>query len=215
MVVKVYLAGDSTVKTYDETRAPQAGWGQFIAEYFTSYVIFENHAEGGRSTKTFIEEGRLQKILQQIRPGDYLFIQMGHNDSAINKQERYTEPQTTYKQYLREYIAGAREKQAIPLLITPVSRLAYQDETFVTNLEAYAKAMLEVAVEDNVAVIDLNKRSLDYYSSLGYEKTVKLFMLAYDGHDHTHFTFTGAKNIGALIVKAIKELDIELSRYVK
>src|SRR5699024_11082179 len=123
--MNVYIAGDSTVQTYYETESKQAGWGQFISEYFSREVNFFNHAIGGRSSKSFIEEGRLEKIVSDITEGDYLLVQMGHNDSTKSKPERYTEPYDEYKSYLKQYIDEVRRKGATPILITPVARLHY------------------------------------------------------------------------------------------
>lgn len=116
----VYLAGDSTVQTYKASMKPQAGWGQKIAPFFTDETTFVNRSIGGRSTKTFLVQGRLDDILRTIRPGDYLLIQFGHNDAAINNQERYVSP-ADYKVYLKTYIQGATQRGATPVLVTPVT----------------------------------------------------------------------------------------------
>src|SRR5699024_10867761 len=149
----VYLASDSTVQTYHETETEQGGWGQFIQNYFTDQVQVHNHAIGGRSSKTFITEGRLDKIIEDINEGDYLLIQMGHNDSTKVRPERYTEPYGDYKDYLKQYIDEARSKQAIPILITPVGRLHYVEGEFLADFGDYCNAMKEVAKENDVLLI--------------------------------------------------------------
>nr|WGD78839.1 beta-galactosidase [Bacillus subtilis] len=127
MANHIYLAGNSTVQTYGDS-TNQGGWGQFLGSHLPEHIQVINRAIGGRSSKTFVEEGRLQAILDVIEPDDWLFVQMGHNDASKNKPERYTEPYTTYKQYLKQYIAGAREKGAHPLVITPVARFHYEND---------------------------------------------------------------------------------------
>ncbi|MHA7965146.1 rhamnogalacturonan acetylesterase [Paenibacillus sp. CAU 1782] len=206
--VHVFLAGDSTVQTYEKEHAPQAGWGQFIGEYFTNGVCFVNRAIGGRSSKTFVEEGRLQSILDEISEGDYLFVQMGHNDATQSRPERYTEPFSAYKSYLRMYIEGARRRGAVPVLITPVGRLHFEHGTFLNDFPHYCTAMKEVAAEDNVILIDLMAESLAYYSSVGYEEAESFFMVSVNGTDHTHFTETGARRIARLLTDKVKSLAI-------
>ncbi|MBO0993418.1 rhamnogalacturonan acetylesterase [Bacillus sp. SD088] len=213
--INVYLAGDSTVQSYDSSSSPQAGWGQYIANYFMDNVHFFNHAIGGRSSKTFITEGRLERIEQKMKEGDYLFIQMGHNDSTKTRPERYTEPYDDYKQYLKQYIKVAQEKKTIPILITPVGRLHYVNGEFLEDFGDYCNAMKEVAEEYNVMLIDLMKESIHYFSSLSYDQVFPFFMISVNETDCTHFTEKGANEMARLVSEGIKGLTIELSHYVK
>jgi lysophospholipase L1-like esterase len=207
----IYIAGDSTVMTYSSKYAPQAGWGQFIADYFSEDVNFENHAIGGRSSKSFVVEGRLDEILNKIQPNDYLFVQMGHND-ASNDPNRHTDPNTTYKQYLKMYIDGARKKNAIPVLITPVGRLHYVNGTFKNDFPAYCNAMKQLGTEEKVNVIDLMSMSLNYYTSIGYDQTYSLYMVSANGTDYTHFTEKGANQIARLVSEGVKTLGLPISK---
>ncbi|RIX49259.1 rhamnogalacturonan acetylesterase [Paenibacillus nanensis] len=211
--INVYLAGDSTVQTYDREHAPQAGWGQYIADFFSDEVHFRNRAIGGRSSKTFIQEGRLHEILEEIREGDYLFVQMGHNDSTKSRPERYTEPYTDYKSYLKLYVDGARSRGAIPVLVTPVGRLHVENGVFINDFPDYCQAMKQVAAEEDVLIIDLMSRSLEHYASVGYEEAKSFFMVAVNGTDHTHFTETGAERIARLVADEVKALPIRLSSF--
>ncbi|CAG7627410.1 rhamnogalacturonan acetylesterase [Paenibacillus allorhizosphaerae] len=211
----LYIAGDSTVQTYGADRAPQAGWGQFIAEYFTDDLRFVNRAIGGRSSRTFIEEGRLEAILNEIKENDYLLVQMGHNDSTVSKPERYTEPYGAYKQYLKMYIEGARLRKSNPILFTPVGRLHYEDGAFINDFPDYCHAMKQVAGELEVPIVDLMARSLEQYTQLGYERATRLFMISSNGTDCTHITEEGAKCIANLVSQGIRELNLPISRYVK
>lgn len=211
----IYLAGDSTVQSYSQDYAPQAGWGQFIANYFSSNVTFHNHAIGGRSSKSFVEEGRLERILEAIAADEYLFIQMGHNDSTYSKPERYTEPFSTYKQYLKQYVTGARSRGAVPLLITPVGRLHYEDGQFQNDFSDYCLAMKQVASELDVTLIDLMSKSLAYYDTIGFEQAQKLFMVSVNGTDHTHFTEAGADAIARIVAAEVKEKRLAISKFVE
>ncbi|WP_371812449.1 rhamnogalacturonan acetylesterase [Sporosarcina sp. Marseille-Q4063] len=212
--VTIYLAADSTVRDYDSTRFPQAGWGQFIADYLTDEVIIKNHAVGGRSSKTFITEGRLAKIEDEISANDYLFIQMGHNDSTKDRPERYTEPYGSYKSYLQQYIDVARAKNAIPVLITPVGRLHYVNNEFLTDFGDYCNAMKELAEANDVFLIDLMKRSISYLTSIGYVNANGLYMISVNGTDCTHFTVKGANEMARLVSEGMKE-SASLAMYVK
>lgn len=212
---KIYLAADSTVRDYDKSQYPQAGWGQFIRDYLTDKVAIENHAVGGKSSKTFMTEGLLDPILKEIQEGDYLFIQFGHNDSTKDRPQRYTEAYEDYKVYLQRYIEEARAKKAIPILITPVGRLNYINQEFLIDFGDYCNAMKEVAEENDVYIIDLMKKSVDYLSSIGYERAKELFMISVNGTDCTHFTEQGAKVMAKLVCQGIKELNHPLANYVK
>ncbi len=211
----IYLAGDSTVQSYNASYYPQAGWGQMISNYFTSDVKFANRAIAGRSSKSFVVDGRLDEILTSIKKDDYLFIQFGHNDATISKPERYAAPYTTYKEYLAKYIDGAREKGAIPVLITPVARLNYINGTYKNDFPDYCAAMKQVAAEKNCAIIDLMTNSLDYFATLDYNTVYKFYMVSSNGTDYTHFTETGAKEIAKIVANGVKKLNIPISKYVK
>ncbi|MFD6339967.1 GDSL-type esterase/lipase family protein [Streptomyces sp. NPDC060210] len=119
------MAGDSTAQTYNSGYYPQAGWGQTLPGFFTSNITVANRAIGGRSSRSFIEQGRLAAIHDVIKPGDYLFVQFGHNDATTGNPERYTSP-ADYKEYLRDdYIRATRSRGATPVVVTPVSRRSY------------------------------------------------------------------------------------------
>ncbi|WP_265446703.1 GDSL-type esterase/lipase family protein [Acetivibrio straminisolvens] len=213
--ITIYIASDSTAQSYGASYAPQAGWGQFLGQYFTSNVVIANRAIAGRSSKSFVDEGRLDSILNEIKPGDYLLIQFGHNDATISNPDRYAAPYTTYKEYLAKYVDGARQKGAIPVLITPVGRLNYKNNVFVNDFPDYCTAMKQVAAEKNVKLIDLMTKSLNYYTSIGYNETYKLFMVSVNNTDYTHFTEKGALQIARLVAEGVKEINLDISKYLK
>ncbi|MBD0379590.1 rhamnogalacturonan acetylesterase [Paenibacillus sedimenti] len=223
-VPNVYIAGDSTVQTYNSSFYPEAGWGQKIADYFTSSVKFTNRAIGGRSSKSFAVEGRLDAILNEIKPNDYLFIQFGHND-ASSIPERHTDPYTTYKQYLNMYIDGANQRQAIPVLVTPVGRRSYDaNGNFKNDFPDYVTAMKQVASERNVKLIDLNSKSIQYYNSIGVEATKSIFLWLEPGaypnfpngvQDNTHFQENGAIQIARLVTDGIREMNLAIISFIK
>ncbi|MBG9916806.1 rhamnogalacturonan acetylesterase [Bacillus sonorensis] len=203
----IYLAGDSTVQNY-QANSPQGGWGEFLQSYLSEDVQVVNRAIGGRSSKTFVEEGRLAAILEVIKKGDWLFVQMGHNDSSKDKPERYTDPYTTYKQYLRMYIEGARQKEATPLLITPVARLHYENGVFLNDFPDYCIAMKQLAEEEHILLIDLMNKSLQHFAEKGYSDIFKYFMISENVNDYTHFTKKGAREIAKLVSSGMQELGL-------
>ncbi|XEC93289.1 rhamnogalacturonan acetylesterase [Paenibacillus tarimensis] len=222
--VSVYLAGDSTVSGYSSSAAPRAGWGQVIGEMFDRKVTVKNHAASGRSSKSFIDEGRLDVILSLIEKGDYLFIQFGHNDEKSNDPTRYTEPYTTYKSYLKQYIDGAREKGAVPILVTPVERRGFTADGAVKQTHGeYPAAMKELGMEDQVPVIDLTAKSQKLFEQLGPEGTKDVFLWLDAGEspnypdgiqDNTHFQEKGAKQIAELVIEGMRELELNLYGFV-
>jgi lysophospholipase L1-like esterase len=217
-LITIYLAGDSTVSDYDGKAAPRAGWGQVLGGFFDDKVIVENEASSGRSSKSFIDEGRLDAILKQIEKGDYLFIQFGHNDQKIEDPSRYTEPYTTYKSHLKQYIDGARAKKAVPVLITPVERRRFTAEGIARDSHGeYPKAMMELAEEENVPLIDLTAKSKALFQELGPEGTKDVFLWLEEGEhvnypqgmeDNTHFQEDGAGRIAGLVIEEMRELKL-------
>lgn len=222
--INLFLAGDSTMSHYEASRAPQMGWGQVVDYYFTDQVLISNEAASGRSTKTFIEEGRLERINQKIGPGDYLFIQFGHNDSKLHS-ERYTEPFTTYKENLTKFYRTAKEKNAFPVLLTPVQRRNFTpDGEIIDKHGDYPMAMRALAEELDVPLIDMTEKSTTLLEEIGDEPSKRLFMWLKPGEysyypegekDNTHFTEYGAKQIAKLVIEGIKELNLPIAKYIK
>ncbi|ULT58184.1 rhamnogalacturonan acetylesterase [Neobacillus drentensis] len=212
--ITIFLAADSTVQSYDLDEKNQGGWGEFLQDYLTDDVQVINHAIGGRSSKTFVEEGRLHKIVEEMKEGDYLLIQMGHNDATANKPERYTDPSTNYKDYLKMYVEGARKCQAEPVFITPVARLHCEKDQFINDFPEYCQAMKEIAKEENVVLIDLMEKSLAAFETLGYEEVFTYFMASVNETDFTHFTKKGAKQMARLVAEGMGAAKLPISKFV-
>ena len=222
--INIYLAGDSTVCNYDPSVAPRTGWGQVLNEFLNDDVIVNNHASSGRSSKSFIQEGRLDEITNQLQANDYLFIQFGHNDSKPD-EERHTDPFTSFKANLNQFIQQARNKQAIPVLVTPVQRRSFnEDGSLIDTHGDYAVAIREVAQESDVPLIDLATHSHTLYEQLGPEKTKKLFLWFTPGEylnypdgiqDDTHFSEYGAREIAKLVIQSIQDIHLPLVTKLK
>jgi lysophospholipase L1-like esterase len=206
----VYLAGDSTCQTYATNAKDQQGWGQRFQEFFNpSDVIVVNKAMGGRSSKSYITEGRLDEILAVIKPGDYLFAQWGINDRYTSDASRYTDPATTFRTYLKQYIDGARGKNAIPVLLTPTPRHQLSGGVFTNGFAEYCKAIIAVGAETNTPVIDLQTMALAYYTSIGDAKVTSTIIL-----DALHFVSEGAYQMARMVALGVSAVNIPISQYV-
>ncbi|MGW6014671.1 rhamnogalacturonan acetylesterase [Streptomyces sp. NPDC055210] len=218
----LYIASDSTAQTYSSGYYPQAGWGQKLSSYFTSNITVANRAIGGRSSRSFIEQGRLAAIHQVIKAGDYLFVQFGHNDATVGNAERYTSP-ADYKEYLRnDYIRGTRARGATPVVVTPVSRRSYNATTgkFNVSFPAYVDAAKAVAQEEGAPLVDLSAASRAYLDGIGVEASKGIFLWLNAGQypnfpngvqDNTHFQERGAVEMARLVARAVAGLGLPLS----
>jgi len=216
--VTVYLAGDSTVTDSSPEGFPYSGWGQMLNYYFRHDVVVSNHAVGGRSSKSFIDEGRLDAIKQTIKEGDFLFIQFGHNDEKSD-EARHTDPATTYPQYLMQYIDAARAVKATPVLLTSMHRRFFDEEgKIVDTHKDYLDAVRKLAEEEQVAFIDLAQKSKKLYEELGPEGTKEIFLWGDRGEwinhpngvrDNTHFQEKGGLALAKLVVEGIRELGLQ------
>jgi lysophospholipase L1-like esterase len=207
VVPTLYLAGDSTVT--DQSVAPDASWGQMLPVHFSPTLVVANHAESGETLKSFVTELRLAKLLSALRAGDWVMIQFGHNDQKAQWPQTYADAATTYRAWLRTYIAEVRARGATPILVTSPDRRNFDAHGRIeSTLGEYPEAMRIVGREENVAVIDLNAMSREYYESLGPERAAGSF--ADDGRDKTHFNETGAIALARCIVTGIRAADLAL-----
>lgn len=209
----VFLVGDSTVT--DQTREPGASWGQMLPRWFRPDVAIANHAESGETLKSFITGLRLAKVLSQIRRGDYLFIQFGHNDEKESWPQTYAEARSTYQAYLRVYVAEARLRGAVPVLVTPVQRRQFNLAGKIINSHGdYPAAVREVAGELGVPLIDLSAASTVLYEALGPAKAPLAFNGVDPKRDPTHHNNYGGYQLAKCVVQAIRELKLPLARSI-
>ncbi len=174
---RVFIAGDSTAADYGPERAPQAGWGQALQSYLdpADWQV-RNRAKGGCSARSFIAEGRLDAIAKELRRGDVLLIQFGHNDAKFEDPSRYGDPQQAYPQFLARYVALARDKGATPILLTPTARLLYDFGSLLDTHGLYTQPVQCLAAEQQVALIDPNASSSAWIRALG-EQAAKPYFL--------------------------------------
>ena len=207
----IWIIGDSTV---EDNTPPFRGWGWALPEFVKDGVTVKNHALSGRSSRSFWEEGLFQPVAEGMERGDMLLIQFGHNDEKDD--ERHTDPDTTFPEWLMRYVNAAREKGALPVLLTPVSRRFFVgDGNMLYTHGEYPRAIRQLAAKENIPLCDLKQDSRKLYLELGEEKTAELFVRLApgehpdfpDGHDDkTHFNAYGAKEIAKLVVKELKQV---------
>lgn len=219
--IRVWMIGDSTMCNYETDRAPLTGWGMPFASFFDSSVKIENRARGGRSTRTFIGENRWQAVTDSLQEGDYVLIQFGHNDEAKEEKykDRYT-PVPDYKINLTRFITEARAKKAIPVLITPVTRMNFDKEGHIKEThKEYSAAVWEVGKEQHVTVIDLDAQSRALLQKMGPVDSKLLFMQLDSAEhpnyplgqkDNTHFNEYGARLIAQLVLNDIRRSEPSL-----
>lgn len=244
-IIRIYMIGDSTManKPLDGNNQ-ERGWGQALGGFFSENVIIENHAVNGRSSKSFIDEGRWKKVIDKVSPGDYVFIQFGHNDEKLDSA-RHTEPGGTFDDNLRMFVRETRLKGGIPVLFNSIVRryfglesenikvetldsknqsVVFKGDTLVDTHGKYLESPRNVANEMGVCFIDMNGMTKRVVNGLGVEKSKELYVWAPKGavaaypqgrQDNTHLNVNGARTFASLAVKAIEKQLPELGRYIR
>lgn len=218
--VTIHLAGDSTMAEKLPEKRPETGWGEHLAAQFRAgAVTVDNRAKNGRSTRTFIGEGRWQALLDATRPGDVVLIQFGHNDASENKPDRYTPP-ADYVRNLARFVADVRERKAVPVLLTSIARRRFDEAGRLQSSHGvYADLVRELAMRDHVALVDMERRSSALLQETGAEASKKLFLWVAPGtnpnypegvEDNTHFSPEGAQRIAREFAAALCGLDVPL-----
>ena len=221
----LHLIGDSTMADKPKLDHPERGWGQLFRELVLPTVRFENHAKNGRSTKSFIDEGRWAVVEKQLRPGDWVLIQFGHNDSKLDSPERYAAPHGAYRDNLLRFIRETRARNARPILATPVARRKWNDAgQLVPTHGEYPEVVRTLAGEESVPLLELETLTTELERSLGEEGSKKLHLwfppdtipAAPKGlKDDTHFSDYGARQVAALAAAEIRRLGLPLAALLK
>jgi lysophospholipase L1-like esterase len=221
--ITVYTIGDSTMADKDTTGNPECGWAMALPLFFDSAEVkIENHAMNGRSTKSFIDEGRWDAILKTLKKGDYVFIQFGHNDEKQEQPSLYAAPYGAYTGNLTRFVKETRAKGAFPVLMTSIVRRHFDGSSVLKNSHGdYPDAVRKLAEKLKVPLIDMEAKSRKLIQDLGNDASQKLFMHLDAGvypkfpngkKDDTHLVWDGAKAIASLAVEGIKELKLPLAQ---
>lgn len=241
--ITIFMIGDSTMANKDISGGKmERGWGMMLKNFFTEDVIVDNHALNGRSSKSFISEGHWQKVVEKIKPGDYVFIQFGHNDEK-DDPKRHTDPGTTFDENLRKFVKETRMRGGIPVLFNSVVRRIFtnsttavadddtrsnssadlvEGDTLVDTHGDYLLSPRNVARELDVPFVDANKITHDLEQGLGPDKSKKLHMwylpnevpsLPKGRQDNTHYNVYGAYVVAGLLADAVSDAVPELRQY--
>jgi lysophospholipase L1-like esterase len=222
----LFLIGDSTMANKENPdKNPEHGWGQMLPEFMTSGIEIQNHAVNGRSSKSFRTEGRWDKVMKQLKKGDFVIIQFGHNDEKITDSVRFTNPYTQYRANLERYVQEAREKGAVPILMTSIVRRNFNENgVLVDTHKEYPLAARLTANDLKVPLVDLQLLTEQLEISYGPENSKKLHLHYKKGEtayypegkdDDTHLSKLGAESVAKLAVNALKNLKTGLEKYIK
>lgn len=243
--ITIFMIGDSTMANKSlEGNNQERGWGHVLGGFFSEDIVVDNHAMNGRSSKSFIDEGRWEIVLNKMKPGDYVFIQFGHNDEKP-KPDRHTDPGTTFDANLKRFVEEARAKGGIPVLFNSIVRRnfrvnenavtdddfrkdkleeAKEGEVLIDTHGEYLNSPRNVAKELNVPFVNMNKLTHDLVQGMGAEASKKLFMWMPEGvyaacpkgrQDNTHLNVYGARTIAKITVEAIAKEVPALAPYVR
>jgi lysophospholipase L1-like esterase len=223
--VSIYVIGDSTASIYDSTLYPRTGWGQVLGDYFsTTCAVVKDKALSGRSSKSFYDEGAWTPVRDTLVAGDFVIIQFGHNDEKTDDPARYTEPQTTFKQYLTTYVNDTKTKKAFPILATPINRNNWSGPTLSDTHGGYPPAMRELAAALSVPLVDLTALTKSYFERIGPTETTNLFMDLAAGQfpnyptgntDNTHLQETGARIVSRLFTSDAYQRKLPIAAALK
>ncbi|HLR25850.1 MAG TPA: rhamnogalacturonan acetylesterase [Fodinibius sp.] len=219
--ITVYLIGDSTMSDKAVDAYPETGWGMPFQHYFDDKIAIENHAQNGRSTRTFLEEGRWKPVVDQLSQGDYVFIQFGHNDEVQSKEQSTTPEQ--FQANLAKYVAETRQKGATPILLSPTARRHFEEGKLLDTHQEYSDLMEEVAQQHEVPFIDIDTQSQKLLRKLGPDDSKFLYNHLESGEnphypdgreDNTHFNEYGARKMAQLVLHGIEEIGLDLACYI-
>ena len=207
--VTVHIVGDSTAAIFPATD-PRVGWGAVLGSYFGPGVTVHDAAQSGRSSKSFIDEGHWASVKTTVKPGDYVFIEFGHNDEKYGDAARYTIPNTSYRYYLKTYIAETRALGGFAVLLTSICRRQFSGTTVPDSHAAYTAAVLAVGSETGTPVIDLQARTSAWLTALGPTASTAYFAPG----DNTHLNAQGAMAVAGMVVEGIRELGFPIAERI-
>ncbi|WP_394667016.1 rhamnogalacturonan acetylesterase [uncultured Chryseobacterium sp.] len=222
----LFLIGDSTMATKENPdKNPEHGWGQVLPQFLTNGIEIQNHAVNGRSSKSFRTEGRWDQVEKQLKKGDFVIIQFGHNDQKIKDSTKFTNPYTQYRANLERYVNEARAKGATPVLMTSIVRRNFNENgVLIDTHKEYPLVVRMVANDLKVPFVDMQLLTEQMEIAYGPENSKKLHLYYKEGEDpyypkgkedDTHLSKLGAETVAKLAAKNLKALKIGLEKYIK
>ena len=220
---KIFTVGDSTMANKNPEVYPETGWCQVIDLFFDESVQIRNHAVNGRSSKSFLDEGRWKAVYDSLKSGDYVFIQFGHNDQKDYDSSRYTNPFGSYSANLKRFIIDTREKGAFPILITPVVRRKFgENHKLIDTHGDYPRAMKQVAKEMNVPLVDLQKITEEWINTLGDDASKEMYIWSEPNEkypegrqDDTHLSEKGATMVAQKMLDESHNMKLNFTNRLK
>jgi lysophospholipase L1-like esterase len=222
----LFLIGDSTMSNKENPdKNPEHGWGQVLGQFITNGIEIQNHAMNGRSSKSFRTEGRWATVEKQLKKGDYVIIQFGHNDQKVKDSTKFTNPYTQYRANLERYVNEARAKGATPILMTSITRRNFNENGVLVDTHTdYPLVVRMVANDMKVSFVDMQLLTEQMEIAYGPENSKKLHLHFKEGEnayypkgkaDDTHLSRLGAETVAKLALKELKGLKIGLEKYIK
>lgn len=222
----LFLIGDSTMANKENPdKNPEYGWGQVLPQFFTSGIDIRNHAVNGRSSKSFRTEGRWAAVERQLKKGDFVIIEFGHNDQKLKDSTKFTNPYTQYRANLERYVNETRAKGAIPILMTSIVRRNFNENgVLIDTHKEYPLVVRMVANDMKVPFVDMQLLTEQLEISFGPENSKKLHLHYKEGEDpyypkgkedDTHLSRLGAEKVAGLAVKNLKTMNTGLEKYIK
>lgn len=222
----LFLIGDSTMANKENPdKNPEHGWGQVLPQFLTTGIEVQNHAMNGRSSKSFRTEGRWDKVMKQLKKGDFVIIQFGHNDQKLKDSTKFTNPYTQYRANLERYVNETRAKGATPILMTSIVRRNFTENgVLIDTHKEYPLVVRMVANDMKVPFVDMQLLTEQMEIAYGPENSKKLHLHFAEGEnpyypkgkaDDTHLSKLGAETVAKLALKDLKSLNIGLEKYIK
>ena len=223
--ITIYTIGDSTMANKDTlNKNPERGWVQMLSLFFDDQITVDNRAKNGRSSKSFITEGLWQSVYSSLKPGDYVFIQFGHNDAKPDTA-RHTDPRTTYRANLIRYIKETQSKGAYPVLLTSIVRRKFDAAGKLEDTHGeYLTVVRELAKEMNVPLIDMEQESRKLVEQLGPEVSKRLYLWLEPGiyekfpngsKDDTHLNEYGATRMAKIAIEQLNKLNLGIAGHIR
>lgn len=222
----LFLIGDSTMANKENPdKNPEHGWGQVLDQFFTTGIEIQNHAMNGRSSKSFRTEGRWNTIEKQLKKGDFVIIQFGHNDQKVKDSTKFTNPHTQYRANLERYVKEARAKGAIPILMTSIVRRNFSENGVLVDTHKEYPLIVRLVADDlHVPFVDMQLLTEQLEVSYGPENSKKLHLHYKEGEepyypkgkdDDTHLSKQGADLVAQLAVNSLKSMKTGLEKFIK
>ena len=209
----IWMVGDSTMAAKSERRYPESGWGEGLKQFANKYTKIHNHAASGRSTLSFINEGRWKVVLDSLKKGDFVIIQFGHNDEKPDRT-LHTDPYGSFKDNLKKFVEESKDKGAYPIICSSIVRRHFDESnTLIDTHGDYISAAKETALETNTPYVDMEALTADLVKRMGPEYSKAIYNFTSRKQDSTHPNDRGAKVIAFLFAKDVTSKDLPIAKY--